>query len=302
MAAIREPGPINDHTYLIDAIHDGISGGYAVYLLKSKSGRTCLIDAGTKESARLIYERLKALDAWPLDRIIITHSHWDHTQGIGFLREKAAETGDTIEIMASEIALPFLADQSYNVCFGTDQAPYLNITNVTPLKDGDRLDIDKELSLKILATPGHMDDHISIVDLSNRNIFVGDAIGMKWIDDFTVSNPNSPYWKEEDFLRTIARLKKVDYTSLCLAHFGCLTGDEAIQFPDESLSMYRQWMSIFAENRERIEDITFLAELMWKQIYPLAPEEFKPLLFPGLEDAVEHAARTYQIVNENKGS
>ncbi len=41
MAAIRDAGPINDNTYLIDTIHAGISGGYAVYLLKSKTGGTC---------------------------------------------------------------------------------------------------------------------------------------------------------------------------------------------------------------------------------------------------------------------
>jgi len=294
MTAIRVPGPINDHTYLIDAIHEGISGGFAVYLLKSQSGGTCLIDAGTKDSAPLIYNELKALSAWPVDRLIITHSHWDHTQGIEFLREKASETGDTVEIMASEKALPFLSDQSYNICFGTDQAPYLNITDVTPLKDGDVLDFGTDLSLKILATPGHMEDHISILDLSNGNIFVGDAIGMKWIDDFTVCNPNSSYWNEEDFLKTIDRLKKTDYKSLCLAHFGCLTDDEAGQFPSESLSMYRQWMGLFAENVERIDDISFLADLMWSSVYPLAPEDFKPLLFPGLEGAVELAARIYK--------
>ena len=52
-----------------------------------------MIDSGTKDSARVIYEKLKILEAWPVERVIITHSHWDHTQGLGFLREKAAETG-----------------------------------------------------------------------------------------------------------------------------------------------------------------------------------------------------------------
>ncbi|MBW2633659.1 MAG: hypothetical protein JRE14_05950 [Deltaproteobacteria bacterium] len=70
--------------------------------------------------------------------------------------------------------------------------------------------------------------------------------------------------------------------------------DEAKQFPDESLGMYRQWMEIFAENSDRIEDISFLAELMWQRVYTKAPEEFKPLLLPGLEGAVDHAAKAYQ--------
>ncbi len=294
MTAIREPGPINDNTYLIDAIHAGISGGYAVYLLKGKTGGTCLIDAGTRESAPLIYDRLKEFDAWPVDRIIITHSHWDYTQGVGFLREKASESEQSIEVMASEKALPFLADQSYNICFNEDQAPFSDITDVTPLKDGERLDVGPDVSLEILATPGHMDDHISILDLSNGNIFVGDAIGMKWLDNFTVCNANSSFWNEDKFLKTLARLKTTDYKSLSLAHFGCLKDDEARQFPDETLAMYRQWMEFFEENHERIDDISFLSELMYRRIYPQTPEEFKPLLLPGLEDAVGLAVWTYK--------
>ena len=74
MTAVRNPGPINHNTFLIDAVHEGISGGYAVYLLKSKTGGTCLIDAGTKKSAPLIFNKLVELDAWPIDRIILTHS------------------------------------------------------------------------------------------------------------------------------------------------------------------------------------------------------------------------------------
>jgi len=36
VAQIRDEGKINDHTYLIDAVHEGVSGGFAVYLLKSE--------------------------------------------------------------------------------------------------------------------------------------------------------------------------------------------------------------------------------------------------------------------------
>jgi phosphoribosyl 1,2-cyclic phosphodiesterase len=39
--------------------------------------------------------------AWPVDRIILTHSHWDHTQGIRSLREKTAESNSPFELLAS---------------------------------------------------------------------------------------------------------------------------------------------------------------------------------------------------------
>ena len=175
MPQIRDEGKINDHTYLIDAVHEGMSRAHAVYLLKSEDGGTCLIDAGTKDSAKVIHGKLKALDAWPVDRIILTHSHWDHTQGIEYLRGKARETGDSLRVFASEKAMPHLADQSYNICFGTDQAPYLDIDGVLGLKNGDKIDVGKDLSITIIETPGHMVDHISIWDEDTGNIMVGDA-------------------------------------------------------------------------------------------------------------------------------
>lgn len=64
MALIRQEGRINEHTYLIDTVHRGIPRGHAVYLLKSSDGRTCLIDSGTKDSAKVIYEKLKTLEGF----------------------------------------------------------------------------------------------------------------------------------------------------------------------------------------------------------------------------------------------
>jgi glyoxylase-like metal-dependent hydrolase (beta-lactamase superfamily II) len=297
MSAIRKPGQINANTFLIDGVHQGIQGGFAVYLLKSRDGQTCLIDAGTKYSAPVIYERLKELGEWPLDKIIITHSHWDHSQGVAYFREQEASAGHSLEILASEKGVPYLKDQSYNTFFEMDQAPFLSIEDVIPLKDGDQIDIGEDIQLKIFETPGHMVDHISILDQSNRNIFVGDAIGMKWADGFTLTNPNSPYWKEEDYYRTIDILKGIDYDTLCLAHFGCLTGDEAKEMLDDSVSIYRQWMEIFAGHSESIDDVIFLTDLLWERVYDNIPVAFRELLNPGLTEAVELAARAYKVNN-----
>ena len=293
MAQIRDEGKINDHTYLIDAVHEGMSRAHAVYLLKSKDGGTCLIDAGTKDSARVIHEKLKGLDAWPPDRIIFTHSHWDHTQGIEYLRSKAAETGETLQVFASEKAMPHLADQSYNICFGADQAPYLNIEGVLGLKDGDKIEVGKDLTVTIIDTPGHMVDHISIWDESTGNIVVGDAIGMKWTDGFIVSNPNSEFWNEKDYLQSIETLKSLNVKTIGLAHFGCLTDDDASNFFDDSVATYQEWMKMFGQNTDRIDDIPHLVEIIWSDVYHHMPDNFKRLVLPGLTEAVEMAAAAY---------
>jgi glyoxylase-like metal-dependent hydrolase (beta-lactamase superfamily II) len=293
MALIREEGLINEHTYLIDAAHRGVRRGHAVYLLKSRDGGTCLIDSGTKDSAKIIYERLITLEVWPVQKIIITHSHWDHTQGIGFLRQKAAEADRPLEVFASEKAGPYLADQSFNIFFTSEEAPYDNIDQILPLKDGQTIEVGRDLAIKIIATPGHMADHISVWDETTGNIIVGDAFGMKWGDGLIVPNPNSPFWNEGDFRRSLEILKFLEPKTICLAHFGCLSDLDAKRFPDDSLSMYEKWMEVLDQNSERLEDISFLVDLLWEKVYYYIPTEFRALIQPGLADAVDLAARTY---------
>jgi glyoxylase-like metal-dependent hydrolase (beta-lactamase superfamily II) len=293
MALIRKEGPINEHTYLIDAVHRGIPRGHAVYLLKSSDGRTCLIDSGTKDSAKVIYEKLITLEAWPVEKIIITHSHWDHTQGIGFIREKAAETGKPLGIFASEKAGPFLADQSFNIFFSQEEAPYDNIDRVLPLKDGQFIEVGRDLTIQIIGTPGHMVDHISVWDESERNIIVGDAFGMKWGDGLIVPNPNSPLWNEKDFRRSMDLLKSLEPKTICLAHFGCLTDLDAQRFPDDYLATYERWMEILYQNSGRLEDIPFLVDLLWEKVYSHIPTGVRALVQPGLTDAMDLAARAY---------
>ncbi len=290
---IRDERWINPNTYLIDAAHEGISRIHAMYLLKSSDGGTCLVDAGTKSSASVIYEKLKALDAWPPDKIILTHSHWDHTQGLVYLRKKAAETGDSLKVLASEKAMPYLKDQSFNICFGTDQMPYLNIDDVGGVKDGDVITLGDDFSVTILATPGHMVDHISIYDEKNSTILVGDAIGMKWTPELLISNPNSTFWNEKDYRESIATIKSLNVETIGLTHFGCLVGDDATTFLDESVSIYEKWMDVFERNKDRLDDLPFIVGNLWKEVYPDVPEKLRVRADPGLTEAAEMATRAF---------
>ncbi|MCG2753103.1 MAG: MBL fold metallo-hydrolase [Desulfobacteraceae bacterium] len=252
-----------------------------------------MIDAGTKDSARVIVEKLKTLEAWPVEKIIFTHSHWDHTQGIGVIREKADEINKTPMVFASEKAGPFLADQSYNLCFGTDQAPYDNIAGIIPLKNGQFVEVGGNLKLQIIDTPGHMVDHISIWDEITENLIVGDAFGMKWWDNFFVPNPNSQFWNEKEFLNSVGIVKSLKPKSICLAHFGYLSGMDAQNFLDESVSFYMRWMEFFYKYSKRLDDTSFLVDRLWDEIYREYLDGFKELLQPGLTGAVELAALAY---------
>jgi len=126
MTAIRQTGKINENTTLIDVNWLRVRGMLGIYLIKSESGKNCLIDAGPATEARQLFRQLDALNAFPPDIIIITHSHFDHTQAIPFYLKKAKKLGKQITIMASKRAIPYLKDQSYNQVYGPF-GPFKNI-------------------------------------------------------------------------------------------------------------------------------------------------------------------------------
>ena len=299
MGYIYRSGKFNKNTWLIDAVYknsEGIQvrGGHATYLIQTDDGTNCLINSGSRSGAPTVYQCLKRLGAWPLQKLILTHSHWDHTQGVIYFREKVDEEGlMPIKIFASEKAIPYLEDQSYNICFESESyyPDYLNIKGVSPLKDKEKLTLTDDFSLEIIETPGHMVDHISIYDEKNRSVFVGDAPGMHWYTDFFVCNSNSVYWNEKDYLESIEKVRSLDLDFLCIAHFGVFTESEINRFLDNSISMYHKWMDFFSQNKENLYDLRFLTDLMWETVY----KDFShiPDLKLSLESAIKNAIKYY---------
>ena len=304
MGYIDKPGKFNKNTWLIDPAYKNSEGnrashGHAVYLIHTEEGTNCLINSGPQSGAQDVYKKLKRLNAWPLHKLILTHSHWDHTQGVIFYREKVKEENlAPIQIFASEKAIPYLKDQSYNVCFSDMPfySEFLNIEGVTPLKEKEKIILDNTITLEIIETPGHMLDHISLYDEKNKTAFVGDAPGMHWFTDFYVCNSNSIYWQENDYLESIEKIKTLDLDFLCIAHFGVFTGDDILRFLDNSVSMYYKWMKLLNQNSNLLEDPKSLINLMWETIY----KDFnKPIYRQTLEKSLESSL--LNAINYYKG-
>lgn len=248
----------------------GVPEATSIYLVES--GKKCLIDGGTGTEVRKIIRQLKDLDAFPPDMIILTHSHWDHTQGVPLMSKRAEKLGKPIEILASEKAIPHLRDQSFNEVFGV--GPFDNIEgDVTPLKEGDVVEL-KDIKLKILDTPGHKSDHIAVLDTKNRNIFLGDAIGIKVVDNYHVPPFMPPEWDSDAFLNTIEKLKKIDYEGLSLGHFGYVYGEESKTILDDAEEAYKKWWKFYEENVDILDDIEHLSEKL-DEANLLPKSEFK---------------------------
>lgn len=273
MSAIRKMGKINDNTFLLDIGMLGAEGITAVYLVQGE--RKCLIDAGTRTEAPRLVSMLKEMDAFPPDDILITHPHWDHTQGIPVMRREASREQKSIRVLAGHEAVLLLADPSFNDVF--ESGPYESILEVTGVGEGDRIDLGG-ITLRIYEIPGHCHGHIAVLDEKNRNLFVGDAIGDKVKDDIFLPPFMPPFWDPDAFVSSVDKLKQIPYESLCLAHFGCIQGSEARSILDEALATYNTWWQFYERHQDILNDTDQLLQAMREEI-ELGYPDLKPIQF-----------------------
>ena len=253
---------IDESIFLIDFELFGIRRAGAVYFLKAD--KSCLIDSGTRTEAKNIVKALDSMGSFPPDIIILTHSHFDHAQGTPVLCREAEKRNKKITVMASEKAVTNLKDQSWNRVFD-DKHKFENIANVESLTDGQTIDL-AGLELKIMDFSGHCADDIAIYDERKKTIFVGDSVGYKVEQELIFPPFMPPFWNPDGFKSAANALKRLECERICLAHFGCLRGAEARNFPDDTIKAYETWWHVFAEADRggKLDDVKYLKETLSK--------------------------------------
>jgi glyoxylase-like metal-dependent hydrolase (beta-lactamase superfamily II) len=256
-----EPGKILENTYLIDGNFFGIKGALATYVVRGQ--QSALVDSGTREGANDIIQALRSLGLFPVDKIILTHEHWDHTQGAVSLIQAM---GPDVTVYASRKAKPIIEDptkMTYDYGVGTIEP----VKNIIPLEEGDVVNLGG-VELEIMDVPGHTPGHIALYDRANRNIFLGDSIGNK-IDPTTfLPSHNPPWFDKEAFYRTLANLKKAEFNTVCLAHYGCWDALDAENILDEARLVFDNFWNFFETNRDRLDDVNYLAASLMERYLP----------------------------------
>lgn len=255
MVFINSEGKFNENTYLFDGRGMNIPKFLSVYVIENE-GMRLMIDTPQEQFTRKFIKKLQEFGAYPIHKIVLTHSHFDHVTGTGKLRKLTKETD--IEVLASANAIENLKNpEKMNNVFGMKISP---IENVTPLKDGEIIDLNG-LKLEVINLFGHTMDAIGIYDRKNKNLFPGCAVMNKY-DHETFTPPfMPPDFNETEQLKTFQKLRnmKDELNSICLAHYGVWQDDDKDKTLNEMEELYYKTKKALIEwyiENPSIEDIT----------------------------------------------
>lgn len=148
-----------------------------VYVFLIYGSRICLIDTGVAAAAPIIidYIRKTGRDPEEISLAILSHSHPDHIGAAAMIRQ---ETGCTIAAHRAEkswIEDIDLQGRERPVP-GFAQLVGGSVTVDRLIEDNDLVELDADLSLRVLHTPGHSPGSVSLYLEAEEALFAGDVV------------------------------------------------------------------------------------------------------------------------------
>jgi len=192
-----------------------------VFLIVGQS--ITIIDAGTKQAGKKILHYIERIGRSPNDveRIVLTHHHFDHVGSLARLRQatgaqSAAHSLDALVIEGKESPQPFNLPPVQRLLFAFPNM----LMKPSPVRvdvrlaDGEVLDVLG--GLQVVHTPGHTPGSISLWLKEKGVIFVGDAI-VNQADNLTgASEAFSLDMAEAN--RSVHKIAALDFEVCCFSH------------------------------------------------------------------------------------
>ena len=228
-------GPIAPGFYIC-----GLSA-YPVHLLDC--ARPVLFDGGTTCGGALYADAIRSvLGSRQPEILFISHVHWDHCGAIAYLKKafpslKIAASRQAMEIMKRPRAVSLMAElnagaRSVVASFPEVDAgrllgdPFLPFEIDMVLEDGETIQLDEDVTVQVLATPGHTRDHLSYFIPGKGVLIAAEASGC--ID--SANNIVTQFLIDFDiYFSSLTRLASLPVRVLCQGHRVVFIGRDEVE-------------------------------------------------------------------------
>lgn len=157
-----------DQTMIKELQVQGVFAENTYFYIDAQTKSGFIIDPGAQPG--IIYEAVMR-NGWTIEKILLTHGHFDHFGAAGLLREK---------LVAPVYIYPqdsrYMTDTYLNLSGNTGQP--ITVPHYEELHDGEiiRLKANSGFYLKVIHTPGHTPGSVTYYSPEENAAFVGDLL------------------------------------------------------------------------------------------------------------------------------
>lgn len=209
-----------------------------VYLLAGR--RPILFEAGFACLGRIYEEAIReVLGKRRPEILFLTHVHYDHCGATAYLKQvfwglQVAASSVAAQIIERPNAQKLMGTLSQNVVSliaGVDRAmlltePFEPVTIDTIVTDGQAIEIAEDVTVQVLATPGHTRDLVSYYIPEKKILIATEAAGCADLTGHIVTQFLVDY---DAYLAGLKRLASLEVEVLCQGHHFVFVGAEEVK-------------------------------------------------------------------------
>jgi glyoxylase-like metal-dependent hydrolase (beta-lactamase superfamily II) len=243
----KNTGKIIDDLYMVG------TPAMPVYLVDGE--KPAIFDAGLAFLGKIYADGIRQiLGRRNLQYCFLTHSHFDHCGSVSVLKKefpglKVVASEKAKNVLGRPNALVLirkltLASEPLAKSIGIELAEFERFepfeVDVT-LKDGEFVELSRDLTVQVLETPGHTRDCLSYFIPQKKMLFCSEAAGVPDETGYIVSEALVDF---DQYYESMRRLSEVEYEVLCLGHRQALNGQDANNYFQKSMTQCRDFLNL----------------------------------------------------------